>query len=503
MLAVGCGSGSSSCSDSRTCGTGGSAGSAGSGAGGTAGTSGSGGVDGGAGTGGTSGTGGTAGTGGNGGSDASTCDPSKTPGTEACLVADKYAVFVDGTVATTGDGSQASPFKTIGEAISAAGGKLILVCDTTYDEQVKLTAGVRMYGGFKCTDWTYEGGQRAVVAPSTQGYALEVDSVTDPVVIEDLEFDAQDGTAKGDSSVAAFVHGSTDVALHRDKLVAGKGVDGAAGVLNKFTYPTQLALTGNDANKLAGGALKQCAACPAGDQSVGGHGGSAAPTGEDGGAGSPALGGGQGGKAGVSCQSGGAGNPAPAETAAAGATSSGTLDASGWTPSNGSGGKAGGAGQGGGGGASDASGGGGGGGCGGCGGAGGPGGGGGGASVALMVFDSTVSVDAGSELVTANAGAGGKGAAGQAGQSPAGVRGLPAATGGCPGGNGGAGGDGAAGGGGAGGLSVAVLWKGAAAPTVDPSAKLTLGAKGAKGVGGDAGKNDGVDGVAQNMLQVP
>ena len=75
-------------------------------------------------------------------------------------------------------------------------------------------------------------------------------------------------------------------------------------------------------------------------------------------------------------------------------------------------------------------------------------------------------------------------------------------TGGCPGGDGGAGGDGAAGGGGAGGLSVAVLWKGSAAPTIDSSATVTLGAKGAKGVGGDAGKNDGVDGVAQNTLEV-
>ena len=302
--------------------------------------------------------------------------------------------------------------------------KLILVCDTTYDEQVKLTAGVRMYGGFKCTDWTYEGGQRAVVAPSAKGYALEVDSVTDPVVIEDMEFDAQNGTAKGDSSVAAFVHGSTDVALHRDKLVAGKGVDGAAGVLNKFTYPTQTALNGNPAFR-SGGAQSSRATCPAGDQTTGGQGGCGPAA--RGRTGLPDLGAGQGGKAAAAVQgrSGHDGNPAPAESAAAGATTSGTLDASGWTPTNGSGGKAGGPGQGGGGGASSATAGGGGGGCGGCGGAGGPGGKGGGASVALMVLDSTVSVDAGSELVTANAGAGGKGAAGQAGQATTGYGGHP------------------------------------------------------------------------------
>ena len=48
-----------------------------------------------------------------------------------------------------------------------------------------------------------------------------------------------------------------------------------------------------------------------------------------------------------------------------------------------------------------------------------------------------------------------------------------------------------------------MLWKGSAAPTVDSSATVTLGAKGAKGIGGKAGSNDGVDGVAKDMLQVP
>ena len=40
------------------------------------------------------------------------------------------------------------------------------------------------------------------------------------------------------------------------------------------------------------------------------------------------------------------------------------------------------------------------------------------------------------------------------------------------------------------------------APTVDSGATITLGAKGAKGIGGKAGSNDGVDGVAQNTLEV-
>ena len=193
---------------------------------------------------------------------------------EACLVSDAYAVFVDGTAASSGDGTQASPFKTIAEGFAAAAGKLVLVCDTTYDEQLKLTTPVQLYGGFKCADWSVESGQRAVVKPSAKGYALEVDSVTGSVVIEGLELDAAGRQRPGDSSVAAFVHGSSDVQLDRVKLAAGKGVAGKNGPLAPYTFPTQAQLDGNDAAGLAGGAVKQCN-CPAGDNTIGGAGGSA------------------------------------------------------------------------------------------------------------------------------------------------------------------------------------------------------------------------------------
>jgi hypothetical protein len=498
-LTVGCSS--NSCSDNGSCGQ--YVGPDGGGAGGASGAGGS------SASGGTSGTDGGAGTSGSGGMDggeaeAPSCDTSGDPTSESCLVADQYAVFVDGTAATDGNGTKASPFKTIAEGVAAANGRLVLVCDTTYDEQVKLTAGVKLYGGFNCTDWSRDAGKRAVVAPTAKGTALDVESVGDPVLIEGMEFDAQDGTAAGESSIAAFVNGSSNVSFLGVKLIAGQGAAGASGVLTKFTYPTGTQLDGNDAVTIAGGALKQCA-CPAGDQSIGGRGGDA-PTPQDGNPGLPALGGGAGGKAGQSCAgnpsgSGSDGNPATAPSDASGASTLGALSSTGWTPSKGANGAPGGPGQGGGGGASTATGGGGGGGCGGCGGAAGPGGGGGGASVALIVLNSTVTVDATSELVTGNAGDGGSGAAGQTGDTTFGLGGNRD-TGGCAGGNGGAGADGGAGGGGAGGVSVAVLWKGTAAPTVDPNATITLGAKGSAGTGGDAGHNDGVDGTSQSVVQV-
>ncbi|MBK8997615.1 MAG: hypothetical protein IPM35_17945 [Myxococcales bacterium] len=503
-IALSCGTddsceGTSSCGTSGTGGGGGTAGTGGGGgAGGTSGTGGTGNMGG---TSGTGGAGGVSGSGGTAGTDAGQCDTTKTPSQEACLVDDQHAVFVNGTVATTGTGTKASPFKTITEALGAASGKLILVCDNTYDEQVKITAGVKLFGGFSCTTWSFETGKRAVVKPTAKGNALSIDSVSSAVLIEDMEFTSADGTLAGESSVSAMVNASTDVKLHRVKLAAGKGVAGANGVLAPFTFPkTQTQLNGNPANVLAGGALNQCS-CPAGDQSIGGFGGNA-PTPSKGGDGLPALGGGQGGTPG-SCGSGATGKDGTAPSAAADAPGAGTLGAligAAWSPTKGANATPGGPGQGGGGGASSATGGGGGGGCGGCGGAGGPGGGGGGASIALLAINSTVSIDAGSELLAADGGNGGNGVAGQSGQTEYGFGANPG-PGGCLGGAGAPGGAGGAGGGGAGGISVSVLWKGTAAPTIDGSAKLTFGKKGTKGTGGKAGSNDGIDGVAQNVLQ--
>ncbi len=280
---------------------------------------------------------------------------------------------------------------------------------------------------------------------------------------------------------------------------------GAKGAVVPFTFPKQADLNGNDASGATGGKLKSHT-CPGGMTTIGGIGGSAAPGGQNGTDGQPPLGGGQGGDKSKVCGAGGGGLPGatpPATPAAAGATTLGTLTSTGWTPANGTDGATGSPGQGGGGGASTATAGGGGGGAGGCGGAGGPGGQGGGASIALLLLDTPLTLDATITLTTKDAGKGGDGVVGQAGQVEFGFNGVgtPPA---CQGGNGAPGADGGAGGGAAGGVSVAVLWKGAAAmaPVVDTGTAVSLGAKGAKGIGGKAGSNDGIDGVAQDVVEV-
>ncbi|MBI3207102.1 MAG: hypothetical protein HYZ29_36530 [Myxococcales bacterium] len=470
------------------------------GKGGTGGTSGTGGTGN---TGGTGGQGGASGSGGDGGS----CDTTKSPSEEACLVSDDNAVFVSPTGADTDAGTKAKPLATFAEAVKkakTAGHGRVIGCNGDYDEKLALAAaadGIKIYGGFKCSDWSYETGVRATLKPKTRGIVLTVDTLATGATFEDVGFVAMPGTDPGESSIAAFVKESGTIAMKRVKLEAGKGAKGAPGTKTDYTYPAQTAVNGKDASGDTGAAFNQLT-CPDGTKTTGAKGGDGGAGVGGGGVGQPALGGGVGGTAGQPCNgagTGSAGNPAASVAPALGAKSFGALLATGWAGTGGGDGSPGGPGQGGGGGTGDAtSGGGGGGGAGACGGAPGKGGSAGGSSIAMLALNATITLDT-SEVVTADAGEGGAGIAGQPGQAAGGFPGK-GANAGCNGGKGGAGADGGAGGGGAGGVSAGVIWKGKA-PTLN-STTPKLGNKGTKGTGGKAGVNDGIEGDAKATLEV-
>jgi hypothetical protein len=438
-----------------------------------------------------------------------TCDPTETPAQNACVISDALAIFVAPSGNDSNAGTMEAPVMTLGKGIALAHATTshrLIACATTYAEAIALTTaqdvGLQIFGGVACPGsdagaaWAYTGA-KAVVAPSAHGYALSLSGLTKAIDIEDMEFDAQNGTAAGESSIAGFVSGtSATMSLHRVKLAAGA----ATGVGAPGTTPTtSLPVASNGTPGASGGGVVSCPCTNSGVTSVGGAGGADSGAGQ---AGLPALGEGDAGDPTVICSKGGNGGTganAAGASPAGGATTYGTLTGTtGWAPSPGSAGAAGGPGQGGGGGASQG-GTGGGGACGGCGGNPATPGGGGGASIALLVFDSAVTFDT-CTLVAGNASAGGNGAAGQsgAGGGSAGA-GISAA---CNGGAGGEGAAGAASGGGAGGVSAGVVWTGTTAPQLDTTtqAQTTVGTKGNGGTGGVPGTNDGKTGTAAPVL---
>ena len=434
-----------------------------------------------------------------------TCPSGKEPKDDPTCVTNDLGVFVSAAGNDADPGTKEKPVATLGAALTKAGsggkGK-VFVCEGSYTESATIKATVGVYGGFKCSDWSYTG-TKPKFAGAKPDFVIKVDGASG-VTLADLELDGKDGAPNsGESSVALALLDAQSVSITRSALRAGLGAQGVNGKLTPFTYPVQSEINGFPASPTDAGAANAFTKCSGGGVTKGGAGGA---SGFPGSPGEPDAGGGKGGDTsgtcGVNAGNGGAGGTGPAGTTGVGASVSGTLSNAGWSPGGGAKGGVGSVGQGGGGGGGYLGSGGGGGGAGGCGGAAGEGGGGGGASIALLALNATVGLVS-SELASGNAGNAGSGAAGQPGQTPGGFFGVgnPPA---CQGGNGGAGGAGGAGGGGAGGISVGILYKGTK-PVTDSATdgKITVGTKGNKGLGGASPTNDGIDGVAQAVLQAP
>jgi len=392
-------------------------------------------------------------------------------------VNDKYAIFVapsgDDTV---NDGSRARPVATIGAGITKAGTQraLVFVCQNAagYAEKVSITTPINIYGGFDCTNGVWTAGTSPTnVAPTDPGPALSITNVASPTTIANLSFTSANATNPGDSSWAGWIAQSPGgVTLKNVALTAGNGQNGNDSPAPPPGYPSA-APPGNSADAGADAAgppvFNACDPASGIGPSTGGGGGA---TGQDGGPGLPATDpvfpAGATGAGGNGC--GGTGDVAHNGSYGAGAdggaggTPPGRLTADGLVPPNGLPGLHGVSGQGGGGGAGQ-DGLGGGGGAGGCGGHGGVGGQAGGSSLALLVYQSPVTLSA-CTLKAGSGGNGGRGGAGEVAQKGSSTGGSP--DNGCPGAVGGHGGSGGGGGAGAGGSSIALGFVGPA-PSVD------------------------------------
>jgi hypothetical protein len=433
------------------------------------------------------------------------CDPLSPPQTSPACIVDEFGIFVDPAGGDDAQpGSKAAPAKTIAGALGKLGGRRrVYLCDGALDEHVKLTVSADLYGGFACQTWAYTG-TKTRVAPKDAGFALEIQSIADPVTIVDMAFSAVDGTDASPTSVAAFVKASPMVTLRRVALEAKNGFSRSAGA------------TGTPGTNNGGGPGLTCT-CSNGGTSTGG------PGGAKGAIGAPSNPGSAGGPA--------QGTPTPAGADGAGVASGSVGDRG--SDANGVGGIGTGAnhpydvmgdmlvavpggdgsdgpvGQGGGGSASTQ----GistavpslpgrGGGCGGCGGNKGLGGLGGGASIALLAFDAPVQLDT-CALTSGSGGHGGDGGGGGGGGGGgAGAPGVISQSNSKAGGAGGTGGVGGSGGGGAGGVTAGIVYKGPVI-TVPPTTTIATGGLGTKGAGGTPGTNDGVDGPKMNVLVLP
>ncbi len=427
------------------------------------------------------------------------------PSTDPCIVSATYGVFVSPTGSdTSGNGTQASPYATIGKGASAAKstGRLDIFACGTFKTTVTIDAtmdGRKIYGGFDCSSWAWSATTNTVVAPSSRGMAMTVNGLTMGVTFTNFEFDAMAAPVNTGGFVLGVLVNSSVVELTNVTIKTGAGAMGPGGS-TVANYTAAQAATGNPASGYGDGATQTCScANPTGGVSEGGRGGggdAVSPAAGVAGSSVPVVligapsanaGSAQASTAGT-CGNGGvgtAGSPGSGGTLTSlslSLTSAG-LSQSGGTGEPGAYGSIAQGGGGGGGGIAVTTGGGGSGGCGGCGGGYGSGGSPGGSSVALASVNSTVTLSA--CVLTAGAGgSGGTGGAGQPGQS--GGFGGDGSTPGCNGGTGGLGGEGGGGAGGAGGSSLGIAYTGAI-PTLTNGTQVIAGAVGGGGPAGAGG----------------
>ena len=139
------------------------------------------------------------------------------------------AIFVSPQGADGASGSFASPVKSIRQAteLAAKQGKDVYVCTAEYAENVVVdTKSVNIYGGYDCSDWS-RGNTRAKIAPPS-GTALTIRNVTS-MSVDRLMFASADATNPGASSVAVFVANAGKTSFSHIDATAGAGAAGKPG----------------------------------------------------------------------------------------------------------------------------------------------------------------------------------------------------------------------------------------------------------------------------------
>ncbi|XXY18898.1 hypothetical protein WME88_04510 [Sorangium sp. So ce216] len=175
-------------------------------------------------------------------------DPTK----DASTVSDECAVFASASAEPGGDGTQAKPYASLGEAIAKAKGKRVLACASgAFAESVTIEAELEMIGGFDCAAWwTWSGQARSAIEGPAGAVALTMTEAASGAKVRSFKVHAASATAPGGSSIGVAV-ADIEAALAQVDVTAGDGMDGANG-----ETPTEAPQAGASASEVVSEACK-------------------------------------------------------------------------------------------------------------------------------------------------------------------------------------------------------------------------------------------------------
>ena len=139
------------------------------------------------------------------------------------------AIFVANAGNDAAEGTLVHPVATLqqGIALAIAQHKDVYVCKGDYAASTLLLSskGVRVYGGYDCTDHWARSALSSAHLKSTSNTALSIRSVTEPVVFDHIDITAAKATSASDSSTVVLIANSNNVTLRRGTYAADAGAD--------------------------------------------------------------------------------------------------------------------------------------------------------------------------------------------------------------------------------------------------------------------------------------
>lgn len=154
---------------------------------------------------------------------------------DASEVNETFGVFVATLGNSQGDGSREHPLGTVQAGIDHAKGvgKRVYVCSGTYREALELADSISVIGGADCSGptWKLGGAKSRIEAPTSP--AVHAKDITSPTRLEGLEIVAPGMTAPSTSSIGLIAEHANALSVVGSKVVAGdgaKGDDGTEGV---------------------------------------------------------------------------------------------------------------------------------------------------------------------------------------------------------------------------------------------------------------------------------
>ncbi|HSC87885.1 MAG TPA: hypothetical protein VLC09_11465 [Polyangiaceae bacterium] len=137
------------------------------------------------------------------------------------------ALFVSPLGDDEAEGTPEAPLASLRRGIQRgqAEGRDVYVCSATYQENLEVVGGVRLFGGFSCQQDWQRTERPAVVAPRS-GLPFRLRDVGEAgAIVREFEFVSANATAPGTSSIAASVLRAKKVSFDHVGFHAGSGAD--------------------------------------------------------------------------------------------------------------------------------------------------------------------------------------------------------------------------------------------------------------------------------------